>query len=101
MYASTLAFTFALAPPSAENGRRTLLGTLLYAAGAIVGWPFALALAIPFVLEELFILGMDRVAPSARGAWTLSRWKRLFSAGLAASLIFVSVDRVPTTLIWL
>lgn len=87
MYASTLAFAFALAPPSAEDNRRTLLVTLLYATGAIVGWPFALALAIPFVFEELFIFGADRVAASA---WTIARWKRLIGAGLVASLIFVS-----------
>jgi alpha-1,2-mannosyltransferase len=99
MYMNTLAFTFALAPPSAENGRRTTLVTLLHATGAIVGWPFALALAIPFVFEELFILGADRVAPSARATWTLGRWKRLVGAGLAALLIFVSVSstlRLPS-----
>jgi alpha-1,2-mannosyltransferase len=99
MYASTLAFTFALAPPSAENGRRTLLVTLLYATGAIVGWPFALALAIPFVFEELFILGADRVAPSTRGTWAFGRWKRLFGAGLTASLIFVSLYHAPSSFI--
>lgn len=90
MYTTTLAFTFALAPPSVENSRRTLLATLHYAKGAIVGWPFALALAIPFVFEELFILGADRIASSARTAWTLVRWKRLVGIGLVASLIFVS-----------
>ena len=99
MYASTLAFTFALAPPSAENSRRTLLVTLLYATGAIIGWPFALALAIPFVFEELFMLGADRVAISARGAWAFGRWKRLFGAGLVASLIFVSIRYVPSSII--
>lgn len=94
MYASTLAFTFSLSPPSTDNGRRTLLSTLLFATGAIVGWPFALALSIPFVFEELCVLGVDRIAPSARTSWLLGRWKRLFGAGLAASLIFVSHLRV-------
>jgi alpha-1,2-mannosyltransferase len=94
MYASTLAFAFALPPPSADNSRRTLLVTLLYASGAIIGWPFALALAIPFVFEELFILGADRVAPSDRGSWILGRWKRLFAAGITASLIFVRNSHV-------
>lgn len=90
MYASTLAFAFSVVPPSSENNRRTLLSTLAYATGAIVGWPFALALAIPFVIEELFILGADRVASSARGPWFVKRSTRLIGAGLAASLIFVS-----------
>jgi alpha-1,2-mannosyltransferase len=79
-----------------EDSRRTFLVTLLYATGAIVGWPFALALAIPFVFEELFILGADRVAPSARFSWTLARWKRLFGAGLAAALIFIPVVGIDT-----
>lgn len=90
MYASTLAFAFAVVPPSVENSRRTLLATLAYATGAIVGWPFALALAIPFVVEELFILGADRVSSSARGPWIIKRWTRLIGAGFAATLIFVS-----------
>ena len=97
MYACTLAFTFALDPPNVDNNRRTLLVTLMYATGAIIGWPFALALAIPFVIEELFIHREDRTIPGARGSWILSRWKRLFSAGLAASLIFVRVLYVPFT----
>jgi alpha-1,2-mannosyltransferase len=74
-------------------------GKFIYATGAIVGWPFALALAIPFVFEELFMLGADRVATSARGAWAFGRWTRLFGAGLAASLIFVSIHCVPSSFI--
>lgn len=93
MYANTLAFTFSLSPPSADNGRRTLLSTLLFATGAIVGWPFSLALSIPFIIEELCVLGVDRITSSARTTWLLGRWKRLFTAGLIASLIFVSEHR--------
>jgi len=73
-----------------KNSRRTLAATLLFATGAIVGWPFALALAIPFVVEELFVPGLDQVASGARLPWIVGRWKRLFSAGAAASLLFVS-----------
>ena len=62
---------------------------MLFATGAIVGWPFALALSLPFVFEELFIFGGDQVEPSARISWMVSRWKRLFTAGLASLLIFV------------
>lgn len=89
MYAGTLAFAFSVVPPSSENNRRTLMSTLAYAAGAVVGWPFALALAIPFVLEELFVLGADRVASSARGPWYIKRSRRLIYAGLLAFVIFV------------
>lgn len=62
---------------------------MLFATGAIVGWPFALALSLPFVFEELFIFGGDRVEPSSRTSWMMSRWKRLFVAGLVSALIFV------------
>jgi alpha-1,2-mannosyltransferase len=91
MYMTTFAFSYALAPSSAQNKQRTLAATVLFATGAIVGWPFALALAVPFVFEELFIFSADRVAPEIRMPWMFNRWKRLFTAGLAAALIFVSV----------
>lgn len=66
------------------------MATFIFATGGIVGWPFSLALAIPFVFEELFVFGSDRVAPEVQQSWMLKRWKRLIGAGLAASLIFVS-----------
>jgi len=90
MYTSTLAFTHALSPASLTNNKRTLLSTLLYATGAIVGWPFALALAIPFVFEELSVLGGDRVSLEEKERWIVARWKRILGAGVLASLIFVS-----------
>ena len=58
---------------------------------AYLGWPFALALALPFVFEELFIYGADLVAPEVKLSWMFRRWTRLFMAGLAALLIFVSL----------
>ncbi|KAJ7170207.1 glycosyltransferase family 22 protein [Mycena filopes] len=96
MYMSTFAFSYALAPSSAQNNRRTLAATLLFATGAIVGWPFALALAVPFVFEELFIFSADRVAPEIRMHWMMNRWKRLFSAGATASLIFIPVIAIDS-----
>jgi len=72
-----------------KNKQRTLFATMLFATGAIVGWPFALALSLPFVFEELFIFSGDQVEPSARTLWMISRWKRLFTAGLVSALIFV------------
>ncbi|KAK7058438.1 mannosyltransferase [Paramarasmius palmivorus] len=91
MYTTTLAFTYAIVPASTRNAYRTLIATILFATGAIVGWPFALALAIPFVFEELFVLSGDRVSASARGTWMLNRWKRFFGASALAALIFIPV----------
>jgi len=73
-----------------------MMATLLFATGAIVGWPFALALSLPFVVEELFVLGGDRASPGARSSWLAARWKRLFTAGLIASLIFVPVIAIDS-----
>ncbi|KAF9567750.1 glycosyltransferase family 22 protein [Agrocybe pediades] len=91
MYTSALAFSFALAPTSLNNSRRTLAATLLFATGGIVGWPFSLALAIPFVFEELFVYGGDTVMPASRSTWMFNRWTRLAGAAVLASLIFIPV----------
>lgn len=95
MYMNMFAFSYALDPPSLKNGQRTLLATLYFAAGAVVGWPFALALAVPFVLEELFIYGADRVLPEVRYSWLLKRWTRLLGSGAVASLLLVKHHFLP------
>ncbi|KDR85775.1 hypothetical protein GALMADRAFT_52757 [Galerina marginata CBS 339.88] len=91
MYTSSLAFSYAFEPTSSNKNRRTLLATLLFATGGIIGWPFALALAIPFILEELLVYGTDLVTPDARLSWMSKRFTRLFGAGLTAALIFIPV----------
>ena len=92
MYMNMFAFSYALDPPSLKNHQRTTMAILCFAIGAIVGWPFSLALAIPFVFEELVVYGADRVVPEARLSWLLKRWKRLVGAGMIASLIFVNTS---------
>lgn len=89
MYTTALACTYAFESTSSNNSRRTLISTLLFAVGGIVGWPFALALAIPFIFEELFVSGTDIVMPHMRIQWLLRRFRRLLVAGLTSSLIFV------------
>ncbi len=89
MYCTTLAYSYAIAPSSSSDTRRTLMATLSFAIGAIVGWPFALALAIPFVIEELFVYGADRVPTDTQLSWFIGRWKRLISAGLVSLLVLV------------
>lgn len=91
MYACTLAFSYALAPASLSDNRRTIASTILFATAGIVGWPFALALAVPFVFEELFVFSADRVAPEVKRSWMAKRWIRLITAGLTAFVIFVSL----------
>ena len=89
MYANMVAFGFALEPTSNFNMRRTLYATLAFAAGAIFGWPFAAAVAIPFIFEELYLFSKDTVAPKAQTSWRIARWKRLATCGFVAALLLV------------
>ncbi|KAF9486554.1 glycosyltransferase family 22 protein, partial [Pholiota conissans] len=91
MYTTAYALSYAFIPTSSKNARRTLAATLSFAVGAVVGWPFSLALAIPFVFEELFVYGADVVTPDERISWFTNRVTRLIGAGVAALLIFVPV----------
>jgi alpha-1,2-mannosyltransferase len=91
MYLVTLASAYSLEAPSLRNNKRTFTATMLFAVAAVFGWPFALALAIPFVFEELFVAGNDIVLPAMRLSWMVARCRRLFLFGLAASTLFVSV----------
>lgn len=90
MYTTAMAMAYALGPASLNNYRRTSAATLYFALGAIIGWPFALAISVPFVLEELFIFGNDKVAPEIKANWFIQRLRRFLTAVLTASLIFVS-----------
>ncbi|KAA1467884.1 asparagine-linked glycosylation 9 protein isoform a [Dentipellis sp. KUC8613] len=96
MYTTTLAYAFAIVPASNTDSRRTLIATALFATGAIVGWPFALALAIPFVFEELFLFAGDQVSSEARANWLVNRWTRLLLCGAAAAQIAVPVLLIDT-----
>ncbi|KAJ3844927.1 glycosyltransferase family 22 protein [Lentinula raphanica] len=96
MYTGTQAFAYSIAPSSSRQPMRTLYATLLYATGAIVGWPFALALAIPFVIEELFVYSGDKVSVDSHATWMINRWKRLFGCGFLAALLFIPVVSIDS-----
>ncbi|KAI0715109.1 glycosyltransferase family 22 protein [Earliella scabrosa] len=96
MYANTLAFAYAVEPSTLSNTRRTLFATLAFASGAIVGWPFAAAVAVPFVIEELFVTGADKVTSESRASWLVSRWKRMLTSTAVAALLFVPVVALDT-----
>jgi len=96
MYAITVAFTFAIEPTNNSNMRRTLFATLAFAAGGIVGWPFALAVAIPFVFEELFLYGTDKVTSENWTSWMVARWTRMITCGAVAAALIVPVVALDT-----
>ncbi|KZT08529.1 glycosyltransferase family 22 protein [Laetiporus sulphureus 93-53] len=96
MYANAIAFAHVMEPTSNTNLRRTLFATLAFATGAIVGWPFSIAVAIPFVLEELFMYGVDKVTSENRISWVFARWMRMLMCTAIAALVFVPVTALDT-----
>jgi hypothetical protein len=90
MYTTMLALSHAFIPPSNQDGQRTLSAVVYFILGAVLGWPFALAIAIPFVLEEFFVFGADRVTPNDKFNWQLNRGIRMLLCGAVAALILVS-----------
>ncbi|KAI9823995.1 MAG: mannosyltransferase [Phylliscum demangeonii] len=50
-----------------RGGLKTAQGMMWFGIGGIVGWPFACALAIPFLLEEVVLASVSRV--SMEQAW--------------------------------
>ena len=89
MYANTLAFAYALQPPTQNSMRRVLFATLSFASGGIVGWPFSAAIAIPFVLEELSLAGADKVTEENYGTWLAERWMHMITAATVSVLLVV------------
>ncbi|CUA67499.1 alpha-1,2-mannosyltransferase [Rhizoctonia solani] len=96
MYAATAAASFSFIPPSSSRVQRTFAATLLFATGAIIGWPFSLLLAVPFVIEELTVYGGDVVPSSALPKWIENRWKYLFGSGAVAASLFIPVTLIDT-----
>ncbi len=92
MYTTMFALSHAFIPPSNKDSQRTLSAVVLFTVGAVLGWPFALALAIPFVFEELFVFGDDTVSAENRFNWQLNRGIRLLLCGAVAALIPVGIQ---------
>ncbi|KAI0094255.1 glycosyltransferase family 22 protein [Irpex rosettiformis] len=96
MYFNAIGFTYFIEPTNNSNFRRTLLATLAFATGALVGWPFAIAVALPFVFEELFLFGKDQVSPMNVTSWRIKRWTRLIQCGLVAALLVLPIVAIDT-----
>lgn len=111
MHATTLAFSSCLYParlPSSDPSvlsnpsqrrfkpERLLLSALSFAAGAIIGWPYAIILALPFVLEQLLLRGDDIVANGKYSNWVVSRWSTAIGAAVFAGIIALPVLAIDT-----
>lgn len=86
LHAITLAYSHILEPVSSkpEATRRTFWAVISFATAILVGWPFVGALALPFVFEELSMVGDDEIMPASRPFWALGRLRRLITSGTAA-----------------
>ncbi|KAH9982783.1 asparagine-linked glycosylation 9 protein isoform a [Lactifluus volemus] len=96
MYTTMLALSHAFVPPSNQDSQRTLAAVLYFTVGAVLGWPFALALAIPFVFEELFVFGADQVSAKEKYEWQLNRGIRLILCGALAALIPIPIIAIDS-----
>ncbi|PVF98644.1 hypothetical protein CPB86DRAFT_814669 [Serendipita vermifera] len=100
MYFNMLAFSFAvqLAKSRRPNptDSRTLFATVLFGAGAIIGWPFSILVSFPFVFEELFVYSGDRVADNAVGKWLTERWIRIIGSVVLASFLFMPMIAIDS-----
>jgi alpha-1,2-mannosyltransferase len=88
-----LAFSFAVSPTKVKGPNttdiRTLSATVLFGAGAIVGWPFSILVSLPFVFEELFVYSGDKISDSLAGRWIAERWIRMLGTVMLTSFLFV------------
>ncbi|KAN0064966.1 mannosyltransferase [Thecaphora frezii] len=111
MYATMLAYSFALSPARLPDSDPSVLATpqqrpfypfrligavVAFAAGAIIGWPFALVLSAPFVLEQLFCRGDDVVPANRVSSWTAARWSTFIGAAVLAATVAVPLLVVDT-----
>lgn len=93
MNLTMLAYAYYLDPSTtdARGDRRVTMATLGFAIAAIVGWPFAALLALPFVVEELFVKSGDEVVgDGVVFEWRIERIARLIKAVVCAAAVAVS-----------
>lgn len=89
-----LAYSYYLEPSTTNTrgDRRVTMATISFALAAIVGWPFAALLALPFVVEELFVKSGDEVVgEEVVFNWRIERVARLIKAVVCAAALAVSV----------
>jgi len=66
-----------------KDGMKTAQGIFWFAVGSLLGWPFAGAIVLPFVLEEVLLAAlMGEIFPGL---------KRLFDGAARSLLVLVSL----------
>jgi alpha-1,2-mannosyltransferase len=100
MHTTMMAASYWFHPATSTQAgvRRMRLAVFFTALGAIVGWPFAAALGIPIIFEQLFVAGGEIVIPGARSVWAVRRRNNLIIAIIGSALIAVSCKGKPQDL---
>lgn len=97
MYTTMLGCAYAFHPAtSTPTGTlRAYKAVFFFAVGAIVGWPFSAALAIPFVFEQLFLTGGDIATGQDKQVLMSKRWDTMLRAialGASVAVPVVLID---------
>jgi alpha-1,2-mannosyltransferase len=100
MYTTTLALSYAIQPSRSSAGTsptnwslpftgndRLLKATGSFALGTLLGWPFALVLSFPFVLEEVLLPSGNLVRRSQYASFVIDRAISFGNAALTASIL--------------
>ncbi|GAA5967449.1 hypothetical protein JCM11641_000549 [Rhodosporidiobolus odoratus] len=91
MYFVTLGAAASLTPVQ-SGWKRIAFAVSAYAIAGIVGWPFAVLLGVPLVLEQLFVRGTaERVGQGQTALWASRRARGLFIALAVGSSIAIPV----------
>ncbi|CAO1627706.1 unnamed protein product [Jaminaea pallidilutea] len=80
----------------ASRPNRTLKATLAFALGALLAWPFALVLSLPFVFDELFFYSGNVLRPQRWSQLVTTRATAFIKAALYASLLAVPILTIDT-----
>lgn len=94
MNLTMLAYSYYLEPSTTNirGDRRVTMATISFAIGAILGWPFAALLALPFVVEELLVKSGDEVVgEEIVFNWRVERIARLIKAVVCAAALAVRI----------
>ena len=86
MHFAMLGAGFAMEPVGADR-LRSIKATTCFAVASIVGWPFSILLAVPFVLEDVLLAGQQTSFSP------IVRFGRLLQGGLVGLALLVCASQ--------
>ncbi|KAI9674133.1 MAG: mannosyltransferase [Caeruleum heppii] len=87
-----------------RKGLQTAPGIMWFGIAGIVGWPFAMILSVPFLLEEMMLAIISRaglITATSRALDGVTRSTIVLALGVATDLFFYhSLEVVPFNIVW-